>query len=105
MVAKGEVAERHISAFISKRDEQRKAQEGERRELEDWQITERLEDAQEREARAWAWIAFKRAQIERRHRTCEILDARDLADIDRLSAFLGIDESTKRKQLQEDAAA
>jgi hypothetical protein len=104
-VAKGEVAESHLDALIERRHEQRVASEGERRELEDWQVTERREDAQKREAQVWAWIAFRRAQIQRRRRTCQVLDARDEAEIGRLSTMLKSGELWPKKNGHEEMSA
>ena len=59
-ITRGEATEKELDNLIRRRHERRVLSEGERRELEDWQITERLEEAREREENRIAWCAYYR---------------------------------------------
>ena len=55
-VARGEMVEGELDAFISKRDKQRRAEEGERREAEAWAESVARQNAAEREQNRWEWV-------------------------------------------------
>jgi hypothetical protein len=96
-VAKGEVAERHITAFISKRDEQRRAEEGERPVEELYaESTRRYQDGRQR-ARWWEWWRYHSGQAARHRRTFEALIDHHEAEASRYAALLGIDETAIAK--------
>jgi hypothetical protein len=59
-IAKGEATEKELDALIRRRHERRVLSEGERVELEAWQITERLEAARKREENCIAWCSYYR---------------------------------------------
>jgi hypothetical protein len=58
-VEHGERVERDLDAFIAREDEKRRATEGERRELEFWQVTERLNAARKRRDHRLAWYDYE----------------------------------------------
>jgi hypothetical protein len=57
-VEQGERVERDLDAFIEKRHDQRVREEGERRTLEEWQVSERLYAARKSRARALDWYHY-----------------------------------------------
>jgi hypothetical protein len=59
-ITRGEATEKELDNLIRRRHERRVLSEGQRRELEDWQITERLEEARRREENRVAWCAYYR---------------------------------------------
>jgi hypothetical protein len=59
-IAKGEATEKELDAPICRRHDQRVLSEGERAELDAWQVTERLEAARKREENCIAWCAYYR---------------------------------------------
>jgi hypothetical protein len=64
-ISKGEWVETEIDRLIELRHEKRIATEGERRELEDWQISEKREEAKRREKNRAVWIAHYETQARR----------------------------------------
>ena len=57
-IAKGEATEKELDAMIRQRHDQRVQSEGERAELEAWQITERIDAARKREQNRWEWVRY-----------------------------------------------
>jgi hypothetical protein len=64
----GERAEASLTAFIGKRDEQRRAEEGERPAEELWAASERIYAAKRWRQRAWDWVRFYQEQAVRAER-------------------------------------
>jgi hypothetical protein len=59
-ITRGEATEKELDYLIRRRHDQRVLSEGERVELEAWQITERLEAARQREENRIAWCHYYR---------------------------------------------
>ena len=70
---RGETVESDLNNLIAKRHNQRVASEGERRELEVWQETERHHLEQRRQVARIEWHLHHTAQAERLRRTLEEL--------------------------------
>jgi hypothetical protein len=72
-VARGEIAEAQLTAFIKRRDRQRRQTEGERRMEEAWMESERRYDEERRRENRAAWYGWHLDQAERHRRTLEDL--------------------------------
>jgi hypothetical protein len=83
-VVRGEVAEAQLTAFIERRDRQRRQTEGERRIEEAWMDSERRYEANRRREIRAAWVAFHEGQAERHRRTLEDLIKHNEAQAARL---------------------
>ena len=98
-VAKGEQVEAELTAFIGKRDEQRRREEGRERPAEElWQASERVYQAKRWRKQAWAWVRYHEGQIRRHTATLEALIGRHRKEAERYAALLGVeplDETTK----------
>jgi hypothetical protein len=68
-VEHSERVERELDRLIEKRHDARVAEEGERRELEAWQVTARIDDARKRRGRALDWYYFHLERAEGAERT------------------------------------
>jgi hypothetical protein len=72
-VAHGELVEKELTAFIERRDTQRRQTEGERRAEEAWAESERRYDGRRRRENHAAWYGWHLDQAERHRRTLEDL--------------------------------
>jgi hypothetical protein len=79
-VAKGEMAEATIDAFISRRDERRRTTEGERLEEELWMPSERAYFEQLEEQKRLERLEYHEGQARRLSNTLEALVAHHLAE-------------------------
>ena len=74
-VARGETAEAHLDALISKRHSQRVLDEGERAEHELWAESERLYFERESRRLRWAWVHHYEAQANRAEANAQAIAA------------------------------
>ena len=84
-ISKGESVEAEISAFISRRDTQRRKTEGERPEEAAWVEHERTHNARRTAEMRAAWCEFHRGQAERHRRNLTALVAFHEAEAERLT--------------------
>ena len=80
-IATGERAEADLELFISRRDTQRRKDEGERRKEEAWAASERVHNARRAAENRAAWLDFHRGQAERLRRNLAALVAHHEAAI------------------------
>jgi hypothetical protein len=88
-IARGELVEKELDAFVSKRHESRVVDEGERPTEEAWMESGRRHDASRRAALRSAWCAFHRDQAERLRRNLAALVAHHEREAERLQATDG----------------
>jgi hypothetical protein len=105
IVAKGEVAEASISAFIGKRDEHRRKTEGERPEEEMYAESVRRWNEHRQRQQWWEWLRYHELMIRAHNATAEALVRGHRLEVERYEALLGIDETTKRNGHQRGEAA
>ena len=74
-ITHGEHVEKELNLLISRRDEKRRAEEGERQAEEMWAESEQRYTEQRREAMRLEWRDYHRAAAERARRTLETLVA------------------------------
>jgi hypothetical protein len=72
-VVRGEMVEKELTAFIGKRDKQRRKVEGERRIEEAWMESERRYNDKRQQENKAAWYGWHLDQAERHRRTLEEL--------------------------------
>ncbi len=83
-IATGERAEAELSAFVSRRDSQRRETEGDRAAEALWKASERRHEARRRDEMRAAWLDYHRGQAERHRRNLAALVAHHEAEADRL---------------------
>ncbi len=84
-VAAGERAEAELDAFVSRRDSQRRKDEGDRAVEDLWKASERLHEAHRRDEMRAAWCEYHRGQAERHRRNLEPLVSHHEAAAERLA--------------------
>lgn len=92
-VERGEVAEAQIDAFISRRDEKRRRDEGDRDEEALWMASVRRYEALKRTQTLWERLRFHEGQMRRHTRTYELIIAGHRREVERCEALLGISET------------
>ena len=92
-VAKINTVEGELSAFISKRDKERRRDEGERAREELWAESCRVYAEQRQQSLAWEWLRYHVARQRAHRHTFALLDAQHEAEIRRYSQLLGLDGS------------
>ena len=78
-IARGEAVESDLDRLITKRDTQRREEEGERLTRELWQEIAEREDAKDRSRRTWDWIRALEERAERAERNGAEIAARNRA--------------------------
>jgi hypothetical protein len=97
-IARGEVAESSIDAFIAKRDKERRKTEGERAREELYAESTRRHQEKRQLQVWWEWLRYHEGQMRRHTATLEALISHHRAEAERYAALLGveaIDETTK----------
>jgi hypothetical protein len=107
-VARGEMAEGSIDAFIAKRDKDRRKAEGERLSEEIYVESCRRHHERQQLQRWWEWLRYHEGQIRRHTANLEALIETHRTEAKRYAALLGvepIDEHSKRNGHKKGQAA
>ncbi len=88
---RGELVEKELDTFISRRDEKRRQTEGERDEEALWMASVRRYEALKRTQTLWERLRFHEGQMRRHTRTYELIIAGHRREVERCEAMLGID--------------
>ena len=89
-VAKINAVESELDSFVSRRDKERRRDQGERPHEAIWAESVRAHNAECQEAHWWRWRTYYIQQRRARRRTFALLDARDEAEIEKCNQMLGI---------------
>jgi hypothetical protein len=86
-IARGEAVESELTAFVAKRDAQRRRTEGDRAEEEAWMKSSRRHDARRRSENRAAWLAFHEGQAARLRRNLGALVAHHEAEASKYRTY------------------
>ena len=90
-VAKINTVEGELSAFVARRDKERRRDEGERAPEEIWQASVRVYSARRQQELCWEWLRWHQRMLNNHTKTSALITAHHQGEIQKYERMLNID--------------